>query len=192
MKTVNQPQKIVFLSTFPPTQCGIATFTEDTANALSNIYGKSISCEIAEITFNGNPSTNSAYHLPSKDLDGYELVAKEINKDEDVKLVHIQHEFGLFGGDYGDYLFHFLNTIKKPIAYTFHTVLPNPNSDLRSVVQLLCSYSEIIFVMTLKSKEILIADYKIDPNHIALVPHGTHLVDYETTAFAKQKFGLQD
>lgn len=192
MKTVRRPQKIVFMSTFPPTQCGIATFTEDTINAISNMYGKSIVCEIAEITFKGGPSIYAKYHLPSKDLDAYERVAEEINEDDEVKLVHIEHEFGLFGGDYGDYLFHFLNSIKKSVAYTFHTVLPNPNSDLKSVVQLLCSYSEAIFVMTFKSKEILINDYGIDETHIAVVPHGTHLVDYEATEVAKKKLDLED
>jgi glycosyltransferase involved in cell wall biosynthesis len=191
MKNVNQLQKIVFVSTFPPSQCGIATFTEDMVNAISNIYGKSISCEIAEITFKGRPSPYSTYHLPSKDLTAYDRVADEINGDENVKLFHIQHEFGLFGGNYGDYLFHFLNINKKPIAYTFHTVLPNPNSDLKSVVKLLCSYSEAIFVMTLKSKEILIDDYGIIENHIAVVPHGTHLVDFEPAKLAKKNFGLE-
>jgi glycosyltransferase involved in cell wall biosynthesis len=191
MKIENQPQKIVFVSTFPPTHCGIATFTEDTVNTISNIYGKSISCEIAEITFKGSPSPHAAYHMPSKDLTAYERVAEEINEDDEVKLVHIQHEFGLFGGNYGDYLFHFLNTIDKPIAYTFHTVLPNPNSDLKSVVKLLCSYSEVIFVMTMKSKEILVDDYGIAENHISVVPHGTHLVDYEPAKLVKKKFGLE-
>lgn len=192
MKALNQLQKIVFVSTFPPTQCGIATFTEDIIQALSGIYGRSISCEIAEITFDGKSHTSSAFHLPSKDLNAYERVAHEINADADVKLVHIQHEFGLFGGEYGDYLFHFLEVIAKPIAYTFHTIIPNPNSQLRSVVQLLCSYSEAIFVMTVKSKEILTADYGIDENRIAIVPHGTHLGDYEPTELAKKKFGLED
>lgn len=192
MKTINQPRKIVFMSTFPPTHCGIATFTEDTSNAISGVYGKSISCQIAEITFNSKPSANSAYHLPSRELESYKRVAEEINCDDDVKLVHIEHEFGLFGGEYGDYLFHFLKVINKPVAYTFHTILSNPNSQLKAVVQLLCSYSKSIFVMTLTSKQILINDYEIDEDHIAIVPHGTHLVDYEPTEEAKRKFGLQD
>ncbi len=192
MRTLTNKSKIVFLSTYPPTQCGIATFTEDTVNAINKSYNKSISCEICEITFKGDASPESAYHIPSKDKAAYKKVASEINSDPDVKLVHIQHEFGLFGGQYGDYLLDFLDELKKPVAYTFHSVIPNPNEELKAIVQLLCSYSQAIFVMTNKSKAILMDDYGIAEEHIAYVPHGTHLVDYESTSQAKKKFNLED
>ncbi|SHG34921.1 Glycosyltransferase involved in cell wall bisynthesis [Flavobacterium segetis] len=192
MKTVATKSKIVFLSTYPPTQCGIATFTQDTINAINKIYGKSITCEICEITFNELGNLDSAYHLQSKDKDAYKKVAALINEDDDVKLVHIQHEFGLYGGHYGDYLINFLNEIKKPIAFTFHSVIPNPDQEMKALVQLLCTFSKAIFVMTKKSKKILLQDYNIDESNIAFVPHGTHLVDYETSENAKTKLDLQD
>lgn len=107
MKTLSTKSKIVFLSTYPPTHCGIATFTKDTVRAIDTICGKSISCEICEITFKGDANINSAYHLPSQNKEAYQKVAAKINNDPDVKLVHIQHEFGLFGGQYGDYLLDF-------------------------------------------------------------------------------------
>jgi glycosyltransferase involved in cell wall biosynthesis len=192
MITVPNTSKIVFLSTFPPTQCGIATFTQDTINAINKIYGKSISCEICEVTFKGSPSPDSTYHLPSKDIDAYKKVAVAINKDPDVKLVHIQHEFGLFGGQFGNYLLNFLTEIKKPVAFTFHSVIPNPDSNLKALVQLMSSYSKAIFVMTNKSKKILLEDYNIDEDSIAFVPHGTHLVDYENSEKAKVKLKLEN
>ena len=192
MRTLTNKSKIVFLSTYPPTQCGIATFTEDTVNAINKSYNKSISCEICEITFKGDAAPDSAYHIPSKDKAAYKRVASEINRDPDVKLVHIQHEFGLFGGQYGDYLLDFLDELNKPVAYTFHSVIPNPDNNLKAIVKLLCSYSQAIFVMTNKSKNILMDDYGISEEHIAFVPHGTHLVDYESTDQAKKKFQLED
>jgi len=192
MKLLSNKAKIVFLSTYPPTQCGIATFTEDTVNAIHKSYGKSLKCEICEITFDDKIPSKSAYHIPSRNKQAYSEVAAQINKDAAVKVVHIQHEFGLFGGEYGDYLMDFLKVIAKPIAYTFHTVLPNPNDKLKSIVQLVCSYSKTIFVMTKKSQKILVDDYGIDENHIEFVPHGTHLVNYETTEKSKQKLNLQN
>ena len=98
MKTIDAPDKIVFMSTIPPTQWGIAGFTEDTIRWVSDRYGKSILCEIAEITFKGTPSSYSSYHLPSTEINAYKSVADDINQDSAVKLVHIQHEFGSFGG----------------------------------------------------------------------------------------------
>ncbi len=192
MKTISPKSKIIFMSTYPPTQCGIATFTEDTVNAIQKIYGKSISCEICEITFKGEADKSSAYHLPSKNREAYAAVANDINKDDAVKLVHIQHEFGLFGGEFGNYLLDFLEVIKKPIAYTFHSVIPNPDKKLKAIVRLLCSYSEAIFVMTNQSKKILMEEYGINEKDIALVEHGTHLVRYESTDQAKKKLALED
>jgi glycosyltransferase involved in cell wall biosynthesis len=192
MKTKDSKSKIIFLSTYPPTQCGIATYTEDTINAITKIYGKSISCEICELITENDPDSASAYILNTNNRDEYKKVALEINKDDTVKLIHIQHEFGLFKGEYGNHLIDFLNAIKKPITFTFHSVIPNPNEKLRSFVKLLVSYSNSVFVMTNQSKKILVEDYEINQENIVCVPHGTHIVEYENTSKAKQKFNFED
>ena len=192
MKTISNKSKIVFLSTFPPTQCGIATYTQDTIKGITDVFGKSITCEICELVDQPKAKTTQAFTLNTKNKAEYPKVAEEINNDKSVKLVHIQHEFGLFGGNYGDYLLDFLNVIKKPVTYTFHSVIPNPNNELKTFVKLLLSYSNSAFVMTKQSKEILMKDYDIDEKIITCVPHGTHIVIYETPDQAKEKFGIQD
>lgn len=192
MKTISNKSKIVFLSTFPPTQCGIATYTQDTIKGITDVFGKSINCQICELVDNPKEKPTQAFTLNTKNKNEYTKVAEEINKDKSVKLVHIQHEFGLFGGNYGDYLLDFLNAIKKPLTYTFHSVIPNPNNELKTFVKLLLSYSNSVFVMTNQSKEILINDYGIKDEIITCMPHGTHIVIYETPDQAKQKFDIQD
>jgi glycosyltransferase involved in cell wall biosynthesis len=192
MKTISNKSKIVFLSTFPPTQCGIATYTQDTIKGITNVFGKSITCEICELVDKPKENPTQAFTLNTKDKDEYTKVAEQINKDKAVKLVHIQHEFGLFGGNYGDYLLDFLNAVKKPLTYTFHSVIPNPNKELKTFVKLLLSYSNSVFVMTNQSKEILMRDYDIEEDIITCVPHGTHIVIYEAPTQAKQKFDIQD
>lgn len=99
MKTISNKSKIVFLSTFPPTQCGIATYTQDTIKGITDVYGKSIKCEICELVNEPKEHPTQAYTLNTKNKTEYTKVAEEINKDEAVKLVHIQHEFGLFSGN---------------------------------------------------------------------------------------------
>jgi glycosyltransferase involved in cell wall biosynthesis len=192
MKTISNKSKIVFLSTFPPTQCGIATYTQDTIKGITDVFGKSVTCAICELVDKPKTNQTQAFTLNTRDKGEYAKVAEEINKDKSVKLVHIQHEFGLFGGNYGDYLLDFLNVIKKPLTYTFHSVIPNPNNELRTFVKLLLSYSNSVFVMTNQSKEILINDYGIKEEIITCVPHGTHIVIYETPDQAKEKFNIQD
>lgn len=192
MKTISNKSKIVFLSTFPPTQCGIATYTQDTIKGINDVYGKSITCEICELVDKPKENPTEAYTLNTRNREEYAKVAAEINKDENVKLVHIQHEFGLFGGNYGDHLLDFLNEIKKPVTFTFHSVIPNPNNDLKTFVKLLLNYSNSVFVMTNQSKDILVNDYQIEEDIITTMPHGTHIVIYETPHQAKAKFNMQD
>jgi glycosyltransferase involved in cell wall biosynthesis len=192
MEALSNKSKILFLSTFPPTQCGIATYTQDTINGITAVFDKSISCEICELVDKPKAKSTQAYTLNTKNKAEYAQVAHEINKDKSIKLVHIQHEFGLFGGNYGDYLLDFLNVIKKPVTYTFHSVIPNPNKELKTFLRLLLSYSNSAFVMTNQSKEILIQQYGIDDKTITCMPHGTHIVIYETPDQAKQKFGLEN
>ncbi|AXB58318.1 glycosyltransferase [Flavobacterium fluviale] len=192
MKAISNKSKIVFLSTFPPTQCGIATYTQDTIKGITDVYGKSITCEICELVDAPKEKPTQAFTLNTKNREEYTTVAEEINNDEAVKLVHIQHEFGLFSGNYGDYLLDFLNVIKKPVTYTFHSVIPNPNNELKTFVKLLLSYSNSVFVMTNRSKEILIKDYGINEEIITCVPHGTHIVVYEAPQNAKEKLNIGD
>ncbi len=192
MKTISNKSKIVFLSTFPPTQCGIATYTQDTIKGITDVFGKSITCEICELVNEPKAKPTQAFTLNTKDKAEYAKVAEQINNDKSVKLVHIQHEFGLFGGNYGDYLLDFLNVLKKPLTYTFHSVIQNPNNELKTFVKLLLSYSNSVFVMTNQSKEILMRDYDIADEIITCVPHGTHIVIYETPDQAKEKFDIQD
>ncbi|CAD0008052.1 glycosyltransferase [Flavobacterium chungangense] len=192
MKTIQAKSKIIFMSTFPPTQCGIATYTQDTIKGINDVYGNSITCEICELVKSPLETPTQAYTLNTKNREDYTRVANEINNDDAVKLIHIQHEFGLFDGNYGDHLLDFLNVIKKPVTFTFHSVIQNPNSELKTFVKLLLSYSNSVFVMTRKSQEILMKDYDIQKEIITCVPHGTHIVIYEKPEEAKAKFDLQD
>ena len=192
MKTIQTKSKIIFMSTFPPTQCGIATYTQDTIKGINDVYGNSITCEICDLVKVPVENPTQAFTLNTTDRNDYSRVANEINNDDAVKLVHIQHEFGLFGGNYGDYLLDFLNVIKKPVTFTFHSVIQNPNNELKTFVQLLLTYSNSAFVMTNQSQEILIRDYGIQKEIITCVSHGTHIVIYEKPEQAKAKFDFQD
>jgi glycosyltransferase involved in cell wall biosynthesis len=183
--------KIVFLSTFPPTECGIATFTIDLITAINNGFSDSIETLFCELT-NCSKQNNGHFNLNPKVKEEYYNVALEINKDPTIKLVHIQHEFGLFGGRYGSYLLDFLDAIKKPVTITFHSVIPNPDLELKSFVKVLASYANSIFVMTKKSQDILMNDYLIEETIITYIPHGTHIVNYVEPIEIKKKFNLEN
>jgi len=188
--------KIVYLSSFPPRECGIATFTADLTGALDNLLEPAIDSRIAAM----NTDAVSRYHYSPKvvfQLDPYSEqdfigTAEKINKKADIKLVNIQHEFGLFGGAYGSYILSFLDALKKPSIVTFHSTLPSPNPELREVVRLIAEKSGGLVAMTNHAKEILIKDYEIDEKKVFVILHGIHSVPYSPSSKTKSVLGFSN
>ena len=187
---------IVYVSTFPPRKCGIATFTEDVTRAMDEMFSPVIKSRIVAI----NPNNVQSYHYPKKVIlqlnqdnqDEYIRIAGEINRMEQVQLVNIQHEFGIFGGELGSYLIPFMELLKKPLVTTFHTVLPDPDEPLHRTVRSLAKNSNAITVMTSNSKKILSQDYGIAARKIKVIPHGIQSLPYVPSTEAKMTLGFSD
>ena len=185
---------IICLSTFPPRQCGIATFTADLTNAIYQMFGPSVKSKIVAM----NLTELSHFPYPDKVIlqisqpreEDYVNTANKLNQLKEVKLVSIQHEFGIFGGKYGSHLLPFMKKLQKPIVTTFHAVLPAPDEKMRNIVQSIMKYSKGIIVMTHSSKEILKNDYGLDPDRIQVIPHGIHHVPYRISERAKSALGF--
>ena len=129
--------------------------------------------------------------INDEDIQEYIDVAKKINRLDKIKLVCIQHEFGIFGGEYGSYLMAFLEVIKKPVIITFHSVLPNPDENLKRVVQTLAKKSECLIIMAEKGREILRKEYDIKTD-IEVVPHGIPTIPFVKSTKEKTKMGYED
>lgn len=187
---------IVYVSTFPPRECGIATFTQDLINNLDQLYSPSIESKVVAM----NAQAIGEYHYPRKvifqinqsELNEYIKVARQINRISKIKLVNIQHEFGIFGGNYGDYILKFIEECAKPVVITFHSVLPEPDHELREIISNIITLSKNAVVMTNFSKQILIRDYGIPEEKIKIIPHGIHSVIYQPTNRAKSGIGLSN
>jgi glycosyltransferase involved in cell wall biosynthesis len=188
--------RIVFLATFPPRQCGIATFTADLARAVDQAFGPSMESKIVAI----NPTEVSQFTYSDKVIfqirqpreEDYIQAAEKLNALTDIRLVNIQHEFGIFGGEYGSHVLLFLEKIKKPVIVTLHTVLPAPVEKMRTVIRDMMKYAAGMIVMTRSSKEILVKEYGIASGRITVIPHGIHHVPYATSKRAKTALGFSD
>src|SRR4030042_22985 len=136
---VKEAIKIVYVSTFPPRECGIATFTADLTAAMDDLLEPAIESRVVAV----NIDDISRYHYPRKvifQIDQYSRqeyveTAEKINRMDDVKLVNIQHEFGIFGGKYGAHILFFLEELKKPSIVAFHSVLPSPDKEIKAIVR---------------------------------------------------------
>ena len=187
---------IIFLATFPPRECGIATFTRDLITAFNKKYNPITKAKI--IALNENSSAHYNYpsavltSIPADDLKNYVLLADQINKQGAVKLINIQHEFGIFGGVWGDYLIPFIQAVKKPVFVTFHSVLPAPDEQLKNTVGFIAKASRALVVMNARSKKILESDYSIPRSKISLIPHGIPQTNFEPSRSAKPQLGLEN
>lgn len=169
--------EILFITTFPPCECGIATYTQDLTTALNTQFQNSFKTVICALESDKKEHcyvTPPKYILNTDDPKAFEKILFNINHDNNIKLVVVQHEFGLFATNEEEFLY-LLKQIYKPIIIAFHTVLPQPNENLKLTVQKMAEIAKMIIVMTKNASKILNVDYKIDEVKIAIIPHGTHL-----------------
>ncbi|RKS95777.1 glycosyltransferase involved in cell wall biosynthesis [Flavobacterium limicola] len=187
--------KMLLVSSYPPRECGIATFTNDIVNALDVVFGDTLPVEVCALQTREQDfqyPEEVSYVLPVDSLVHYRLVAEKINERNDIGLVCIQHEFGLFRGEYGDHILSFILALNKPIVTVFHTVLPDPDEKRKKVVYAIADLSDKVVVLTKKSKEILTEYYNCPPSKSMVIPHGNHTVLWEQKKVLKNKYGFKD
>lgn len=170
--------EILFITSFPPRECGIATYTQDLVSALNNQFNNSFECSICALESDAEKhhySQQPKYILNTDERNTFTKTALNINRDEQVKLVVLQHEFGFFAKKENEFML-LLDLIIKPIVIVFHTVLPKPNEVLQKKVYDMGAIASSIIVMTKDAAFILINEYHIPGLKITVIPHGTHLV----------------
>jgi len=187
--------RVCFLTNFPPKECGIATFTKDLTSAMNEKFNPRLESRIIALNDDANIynyNDKVVMEINKDDIDDYIATAKRINESEKIRLVCIQHEFGIFGGEYGNHLVPFLELIEKPVVVTFHSVLPGPNVALKRMVESIVDKSSAVVVMANKAIEILKRDYDVDGNKLFFIPHGIPNVPFVPSDSYKKKFGFGD
>jgi hypothetical protein len=149
--------KLLFISSYPPRECGIATFTKDTITAINKTFRSNFEIVVAALnasdTENRSYDTNVVFEV-GRNVESYLELASYINADETIKLVVLQHEFGLFAGEYGSDILKLTTTIDKPYAVVFHTILPKPEQRMQAVMFSLIDKSALAIVMTEHAKKL--------------------------------------
>ncbi|MHB0868501.1 MAG: glycosyltransferase family 4 protein [Chloroflexota bacterium] len=184
--------RITYMASYPPRECGIATFTKDLVEAVDRTFtgnpGKIIALNESQTTCRYGPEVKFAVTVD--DLDSYSEAAEYLNRSR-TDLLCIQHEYGLFGGQHGDNLFAFLEALRKPLVITMHTVLPNPNDHLRAVTQRLIDRSDATVVLAKKALDILAEDYGVQDGSVRYIPHGVPNVRKLPSSSFKSILGME-
>lgn len=185
--------EILVITSYPPRECGIATYSQDLIKVLNHKFSNSFLIKVCAMESN---STTYAYSdkvkfvLKTSIASEYEQLAQKINKDKKIGIVLIQHEFGFFHIQEQAFL-EFLNLLSKPVVIVFHTVLPNPDGKFKKNVQHIAAACDSIIVMTNTSAGILSKDYDVKAQKINVIAHGTHLVPRLSKTSLKLKYKLK-
>lgn len=115
--------RVAFLSTYPPRECGIATFTQDLFRELQ----KNCGLQTGIIAVNDQDyvyGKDVIQEFPQQDRASYTKLADWVNRSA-IQVIVIEHEYGIYGGECGEYLLDFAERVQKPFVLTLHTVLPD-------------------------------------------------------------------
>jgi glycosyltransferase involved in cell wall biosynthesis len=185
-------QRPLFLSTYTPEKCGIATFTRDLSEAVSaHLVENSIG--IAAVS--RDPKAHSyppevVVKLNKENRSGYMAVAEFINFSEYDALC-VQHEFGIFGGNEGSHLLDLLRAARKPVVTTLHTVLAEPAAHYHERLRQVVDASDAVVVLTPRAMRILNDVYDVPADKVRVIPHGIPDVPFVETAPYKRRFGAE-
>src|SRR5437588_3605014 len=190
--TSSSLKRIAFIGNYLPRQCGIATFTTDLCEAIATEYGE-ITCIAVPVndTSAGYPYPSRVrFELTEKDIDSYRRAADFLNINN-VDLVCLQHEYGIFGGRAGSHILALLHELRMPIVTTLHTVLREPDPDQRRVLEEVAGLSDRLVVMSERGTEFLQEIYGVPREKIDLIPHGIPDVPFVDPSFHKDLFGVE-
>jgi glycosyltransferase involved in cell wall biosynthesis len=186
------PSRIAVIGNYLPRQCGIATFTTDLCAAISAEYG---TARLLALPVN---DTEQGYDYPARvrwslaqdDVTSYEEAAEFLNFNN-IDMVCLQHEYGIFGGAAGSHILHLLRALKMPVVTTLHTVLREPNPDQRMVMAEIAELSDRLIVMSQLSSQFLQEIFKVPGSKIDMVPHGVPDLPFLDPNFYKDRFGVE-
>ena len=185
-------KKVVFISSFPPRRCGIATFTSDLIrNTAAAANGQFEPLVVALRNDEQKYKDPVKFEIHENIKSDYICAADYINFSH-VDLISVQHEFGLFGGQAGNYLGLLLNRLKAPIITTLHTVLDEPNQAYYKSMLDLCEASHKVITMNKRGIKMLQDIYDIPVSKIKLIPHGIPDLPFVDSNYYKHKFGLEN
>jgi glycosyltransferase involved in cell wall biosynthesis len=180
------------VGSYPPRECGIATFTRDLVAGVEN--SGLAACDVIAI----DEAAGCEREYPP------EVVARIVRDDRSsyfaaaafasarpYDAVCVQHEYGLFGGHVGGMFLHFVKALEKPLVVSMHTVLSAPCEAMRQVAQEIGEHADKVVVLSPSGAGILESAYGLKAERIKMVHHGVPKVPFVKTAAAKERLGLQ-
>jgi glycosyltransferase involved in cell wall biosynthesis len=184
------PLGVAFVGTYPPRRCGIATFTRDLAQAMGT--SGQIRPLVVALTDAGGQYEYAdpvKYEIRQGGKGDYARAAELINYS-DARLVSLQHEHGIFGGDDGAYVLDLLEALRVPTIATLHTVLKTPSESQREVIRRIARQAAGLVVMSKVARDLLDRSYGISGPNVHVIAHGVPQMVPRDQEHLKLGFGV--
>jgi polysaccharide biosynthesis protein PslF len=160
--------KVLVVGTFPPTECGLATYT---ANICEAIAGFVPSVRVVRLMDDDDPPAGEPVEVEWRRGQRQGLEAA-ISATSAADVVLLQHEFGIYPGDDGDEVLEFVERCERPIATVLHTVLDEPSDRQQEIVERIARGSIFVVVHSRIAKVRLLSLHDVDPAKVVVIPHG--------------------
>jgi len=184
--------KIAVIGDYVPRRCGIAQFTHDLYKALKLQTSKTdIQIVAVNDTKNGYPYPEEVCFEISEEIQEEYVHAADYLHVNNIDVVSIQHEFGIYGGSSGSHILSFLKSIRIPVVTTLHTILQNPSVEQKHILQKIGRSSTFIVTMAEKGKNMLSEVYGLEKDKIEVIPHGIPDMPFVDPNFYKDQFGVE-
>lgn len=155
------------LGTFPPTVCGLATFSAAMCGGLS---ANGAEVQVVRVS-DGSPTSDSRVigELVNDSAASVAACSELLNRND---IAIVQHEYGIYGGIDGDEILEILGALLVPSIVVAHTVLKHPTPHQRAVLKQIAALADVVVVMSAAANARLRFSYHIDPGKIVTIPHG--------------------
>src|ERR1700761_1725752 len=171
--------KIAYISTYPPRECGIATFNYNLMRAINAKFPNRKLADSGFVVALNDSEKLDEYEYPEEvkyiirqsSQKDYIRAANYINNSR-VDACILEHEFGIYGGESGIYILPLINRIEKPVISILHTVLRAPSYVQRIIIREIAEQSSKIIVMSRRAVEFLTTIYDVPSEKIQVIEHG--------------------
>jgi glycosyltransferase involved in cell wall biosynthesis len=185
-------RKIAFVGNYLPRKCGIATFTHDLRNAVQGALpgGQCSVISVSDRKEGYDYPDEVRFEIAEQAADDYLRAAEYLNL-LNVDVVSLQHEFGIYGGPSGSHVLNMLRRLRMPFVTTLHTILKQPSTEQRRVMQELTSLSSRVVVMSDVGRAILKDTYSVPERKIDVIPHGIPDMPFADPNFFKDQYSVE-
>ncbi len=161
-----------FLSSYPPTRCGLATFTENLAESMLRPHDEAFVVRVLDEYSPSEPSRSRGMPVVTMRNGDKRSVAAAIRALNSADVAIVQHEYGIFAGRDGDEVLEILGGLTAPSVVVLHTVLSEPTAHQRRVLERVAHLATAVVVMTEAARTLLLERYAIGRAAVTVIPHG--------------------